>query len=163
MSSSRPLILEESPHDSLSYRTPSIYSSPQSFFEKYQRVDQISDFLDSIVNSYPEIASTLTLGKSYEGRDLKAIKIGTPPLDARSKKPIIYVDGGLHAREWVSVSTALFLAHKLTQDYQVDPEVTRILQTYDFYIHPVANPDGYEWTHTRVSLLISLFSILFVT
>ena len=36
----------------------------------------------------------------------------------------------------------LFILQMLT-GYGVDDEVTRILDTYDFYIIPIVNPDGY--------------------
>jgi len=31
-----------------------------------------------------------------------------------------------------------------------DVKIREILDVYDFYILPVVNPDGYEYTHTTV-------------
>lgn len=97
----------------------------------------------------PKIASTFNIGKSYEGRDLRVIKIGSP--DMRSKKPVIFIDGGVHAREWVAVTSCLYLAHRLVADYETDPSVAQLVEHYDWYILPVANPDGYEYSHSMVS------------
>ena len=35
--------------------------------------------------------------------------------------------------------------------YGADAQVTALMDTYDWYFLPIANPDGYEYTHTSVS------------
>jgi murein tripeptide amidase MpaA len=80
---------------------------------------------------------------------LRVIKIGTSNSRARKTKPAIFIDGGVHAREWVAISTALFVAYKLTTEYESDPQIAQLVDHYDWYILPVANPDGYEYTHTN--------------
>ena len=35
--------------------------------------------------------------------------------------------------------------------YGTNAEVTDLMDHYDWYILPIANPDGYEYTHTNVS------------
>ena len=39
-------------------------------------------------------------GQSYEKRDMKVIKIESG--SGSSNKPAVFVDGGIHAREWIS-------------------------------------------------------------
>lgn len=34
-----------------------------------------------------------------------------------------------------------------------DPNIRQIAEHYDWYIFPVYNPDGYDYTHTTVSSL----------
>ena len=46
---------------------------------------------------------------------------------------------GIHAREWISPSTATFIIHELVVNTNFNSDV---LDFYDFYILPVANPDG---------------------
>lgn len=52
--------------------------------------------------------------------------------------PAIWIDGGIHAREWISPAVVTYLI-----DYLV--ENSENLEA-DFYILPVINPDGYEYT-----------------
>lgn len=33
-----------------------------------------------------------------------------------------------------------------------DPDIRQIAESNDWYIFPVVNPDGYEYTHTTVNL-----------
>ena len=40
---------------------------------------------------------------------------------------------------------------QLTTGYAEDDNVTRLINTYDFYILPVMNPDGYEYQWNTVS------------
>lgn len=49
--------------------------------------------------------------------------------------PAIWIDGGIHAREWISPAAVTYVI-----DYLV--ENSDSLEA-DYYILPVANPDGY--------------------
>lgn len=66
------------------------------------------------------------------------------------RKFVVLIDGGMHAREWISISTALYCIMQLTENYDVNKN---LLRNYDFVIVPVVNIDGYEYTHTTVSKL----------
>lgn len=53
----------------------------------------------------------------------------------------------LHCREWVTLPATLYAIEKLVLDVQ-DQD---LLQNIDWIILPVANPDGYVWSHQSVS------------
>lgn len=57
-------------------------------------------------------------------------------------KPIVLIDAGIHAREWVSVSTIMYLINQLTANPEDSPLVRGFLDSYDFVFMPVLNPDG---------------------
>ncbi|XP_022248674.1 carboxypeptidase B-like, partial [Limulus polyphemus] len=95
---------------------------------------EIHEYMKYLASEYPKLASTFSIGKSFEGRDLLVLKITTYK---SSKKPIIWIDGGTHAREWITPSSALYIATKLLNDYEIDANVTKLM-----------NPDGYEYSHT---------------
>lgn len=127
------------------------FRSGFSFFTLYHREDRINEFLDNLGYSYPDHVTVSSIGKSSEGRDIKLIKVTATKTQGATKKPAVYLDGGLHAREWISVTTSLFVAEKLASGYATDASIKRMLDYYDFYIIPLANPDGYEYSHVRVS------------
>ena len=108
------------------------------FFNDYRRYREIRKFLDEKNKQNPRLTSLSTIGNSLEGRPIMCLRIGEKL--GQANKPIIYIDGGMHAREWAAVSTALYIIDHLIGDYERgDP------------IIPVVNPDGYEYTHTTVS------------
>ena len=47
----------------------------------------------------------LELGRSHEDRSILCVKIGRSFLG--KKTPSLVLDGGMHAREWITVATAL--------------------------------------------------------
>ena len=57
------------------------------------------------------------------------------------RRPGVWIDGGIHAREWISPSSVLFLAQQMVEDYESHKD---FLDKMDVYIMPVVNPDGYE-------------------
>ena len=79
-----------------------------------------------------------------ENRRLTFVKIGTGGPD----KPAIVIDGAIHARKWISPSVVLYLIQQLVEN----PENAEMIENVNWYIFPVLNPDGYEFSHTNVSM-----------
>ena len=48
----------------------------------------------------------------------------------------------------ITMVTTLFL--QLLSDYETDTSIQHLVDTYDWYIIPVVNPDGYVFTHAHV-------------
>ena len=86
----------------------------------------------------------MRIGNSYEGRELFLVKIGTPSTRGL-RKPAVWIDGGIHAREWISPATVAYIMSELLNNAD---NHANILNEYDFYVMPIINPDGYEYTHT---------------
>ncbi|XP_043502401.1 zinc carboxypeptidase-like [Polistes fuscatus] len=99
-------------------------------------------YLDSLARDHPDKVEVIVAGKSYEGRQIKGVK-----LTFGSNNPGIVIEGGIHAREWISPATVLYLIDRfLNSD---NPEVRAFAESHNWYIFPVTNPDGYVYTHTK--------------
>lgn len=98
----------------------------------------------NLAEEYPSLVSTEVIGKSSEGRDLLLLKIS----DGNPNKPAIWMDGGIHAREWISPAVVTRMAYELIQQYKANPNYLYI-KHFNWYILPNGNPDGYEWSHTN--------------
>uniref|UniRef100_A0A8C5EK89 Carboxypeptidase A1-like n=1 Tax=Gouania willdenowi TaxID=441366 RepID=A0A8C5EK89_GOUWI len=66
-----------------------------------------------------------------------------------NKRPAIWMDTGIHSREWVSQATGVWTANKIATDYGKDASLTSLLKTMDIYMLLLANPDGYAYTHSN--------------
>jgi len=108
----------------------------------YHNLETLHAFVDDIAAQYPDLASVISIGKSTENRDLKVIKIGRE--GAAENKPAMWIDAGIHAREWISPAITSWMINELLTNSN---KYEDILESIDFYILISANPDGYEWTH----------------
>ncbi|CAG9789473.1 unnamed protein product [Diatraea saccharalis] len=62
----------------------------------------------------------------------------------------VIVEGGIHAREWISPAFVTYMIYKtITAPKCNNKEWKKIALTYEWYFMPVVNPDGYEYSHTE--------------
>ncbi|XP_033628137.1 carboxypeptidase B-like [Asterias rubens] len=129
--------------DSQMHRDVSI--SAASFdYTIYHTYAEIQQWVKDFAAEY-SFVQNFQIATSFEGRPINAIKMGT----AGFQKPAIYWQGGIHAREWVSPATVMFIAKSLAEEYGTDDTVTKMLDTFDIYIVPSLNVDGYTYTWTN--------------
>ncbi|VDM39618.1 unnamed protein product [Toxocara canis] len=107
---------------------------------QYHRYDEILQYMRDLAAKHPDLVGLINITKTFEGRDLMGMKIGT----RSAFKPAVFIDAGVHAREWIAPAVALYLATR----YRHDSEITRMVGKFDWYFVPVANPDGYEYSMT---------------
>jgi murein tripeptide amidase MpaA len=86
------------------------------------------------------IAETFSIGQSFEGRDMIAVSIN----GGRSDLPTIWIDSNIHAREWISSATSLYIINEILSGTSADAIDMRT--NYRWYILPNANPDGYQYS-----------------
>lgn len=108
-------------------------------WESYSDLPIIYEFVDEIAAAYPDKVTVRSAGLSYWGNDMPLVKIST----GGSGKNAIFVDGGIHAREWISPAFVTWLVRELVENYDAHPQY---LDYLDWYIMPVINPDGYRHT-----------------
>lgn len=65
------------------------------------------------------------------------------------RKSTVLIDGGIHGREWISVATTVYCINQLIENFRRN---TQLLRKLDFLIVPIVNVDGYEYSHTNVSV-----------
>lgn len=53
---------------------------------------QIYDYMDHIAAEHPDVATVFSLGKTWEGRDIKALQLTRD--GGEDTKPIVFVDAG---------------------------------------------------------------------
>ena len=97
------------------------------------------------------------IGMTNEGRNIKVVKINSN----NTQLPIIFIDAGIHAREWISPASTLFLIEKLAKQISKGRGKNDIAK-YQWHIIPLANPDGYEYTRCLVGTLHIRFCVVVI-
>lgn len=113
-------------------------------YKVFNTYSNIMKELRRIAAENPDKVKLISIGKTYEGREIPLLRI-THNITDEIKKPIILIDSAIHAREWVSLSTNMWLIQEL-MGKDTDPAVTAFLDSFDFVFMPVLNPDGYAFT-----------------
>ncbi|XP_051548320.1 carboxypeptidase A1-like [Myxocyprinus asiaticus] len=112
-------------------------------YSNYHDLNTIYSFMDMLVAEHSDLVSKIVIGQSYEGRPLNVLKFSTG-----ANHPGIWIDTGIHSREWVTQASGIWFAKKIVNDYGRDPILTDILNNYDIFLEIVTNPDGFDYTHT---------------
>jgi murein tripeptide amidase MpaA len=115
------------------------------WFEAYRTLDEIEARLAELAAQYPALARLETLGSSLEGRPIRGLRVSAP--GATAQRGAFVVNGGQHAREWVTPMTVTYIAERLLLEYGSDARSTALLDKLELYLVPVMNPDGYVYTH----------------
>ena len=84
-----------------------------------------------------------------------AIRIGR---DRSGDKIGVYAYAQEHAREWVGPLVAVETAERLVRNYEVNPNIRRLLNNVEVFILPSANPDGghysfYDFNFQRKNMI----------
>ena len=123
--------------DHLTFRTKSYLDSPNAFFQDYHRLNEIHDYMRELEREYPNRVKLQKIGESYEGRNmlLWIVTNNVQNREAATSKPIIWIDSGIHAREWISPATGLFIAT------QVHPSLAHSVRLFCSTMHNVLTGD----------------------
>lgn len=124
----------------------------REFFNGYQRLETIYNWFDDLVDRYPDLLEVEWIGQTYEGRDIKALRISAHKKKGKHIKTVV-LTGGVHAREWISISTVCYILSRMLSDAELGSRKAKeYMDNFDFLYLPVMNPDGYEysWTSERL-------------
>jgi hypothetical protein len=104
----------------------------------------IRAWIDSLAAANAKV-SVDTVGRSYQGRPILAVKIG--PRGDAAARPNVLIVATHHAREWAATDFALRLIKRLAT--ATDARTDSLVNGRDIWIVPVVNPDGYQYTFTN--------------
>ncbi|CAO2603045.1 Carboxypeptidase A4 [Lemmus lemmus] len=112
-------------------------------YGSYHSLEAIYHEMDSIATDFPDLASRVKIGETFEKRPMYVLKFST---GGGKKRPAIWLNAGIHSREWISQATAIWTARKV-----MSPGISQgfCLENVDVFLLPVANPDGYVYTQTH--------------
>jgi hypothetical protein len=111
--------------------------------ETYRTYAEYQTELAKIVKDHPGLVRPLTLGKSYQGRDIQGIEVADTVGASDDGRPVYLLVALHHAREWPSAEIAMEFAHMVVDGFGTDPQITDLLRKERIVIVPIINPDGF--------------------
>jgi murein tripeptide amidase MpaA len=108
----------------------------------YHDLAEINTWLNEMAALHPAITIE-EIGRSVEQRPIHVVKISK-----KSGNPGIFIESNIHAREWITSATVTWLINEMFSS--TDPEAVALFENYDWYIVPVLNVDGFEFSHASV-------------
>ncbi|MEU7282595.1 M14 family metallopeptidase [Streptomyces sp. NPDC045431] len=111
---------------------------------RYHNYAEMNAEITQRLQQYPNIMSRRVIGKSYQGRDIVAIKISDNVATDENEPEILFTHHQ-HAREHLTVEMALYLLRELGAGYGSDSRITSAVNNREIWIVPDLNPDGGEY------------------
>jgi carboxypeptidase T len=129
-------------------------ADPESIdgFPCYETVEETFDEAKALVSKYPKLAEWIDVGDSWQkargngGYDIRVLKLTNSA--EGGKKPKLFINTAIHAREYATAPLALAFARRLTKGYGSDADVTWIMDHHEVHLMLHTNPDGRKKAET---------------
>lgn len=109
---------------------------------RFFRLENIYAWLEKLSQDHPGVVKLLDMGASTQGLPIKGVRIAFGAENLTS----VFVESGIHAREWIAPATATYFIDQLL--HSNDASVQALARAHNWFIFPVVNPDGYRYTFT---------------
>ncbi len=123
---------------------PPDFPAEDALFHSYP---EMIDEIQAVAAAHPGIVDLFSIGKSYRGRDLWAAKVSDNVASDEGEPEVLFV-AAHHGDEHMSVEQALYLFDVLTNDYGVDQQVTKLVNSREVWIVFMLDPDGAQFDLT---------------
>ena len=111
---------------------------------RYHNFAEMNAEIDQRIAQYPGIMSKRVIGRTYQGRDIIAVKV-SDNVGTDEAEPEVLFTHHQHAREHLTVEMALYLLRELGAGYGSDSRITNAVDGREIWIVPDLNPDGGEY------------------
>ncbi|MFD9904987.1 M14 family metallopeptidase [Streptomyces sp. NPDC059063] len=111
---------------------------------RYHNYAEMTAEIDQRLQQYPNLMQKRVIGKSYQGRDIVAIKISDNVATDEAEPEVLFTHHQ-HAREHLTVEMALYLLRELGAGYATDARIKKMVDSREIWIVPDVNPDGGEY------------------
>jgi len=115
----------------------------------YRDFEDFGTELKQLVADHPGLVKGVTLPKkTFQGRETMGVEISGNVDATDDQKPVSFLMGMHHAREWPAAEIPMEFAIYLAKNYGTDPRVTTLLDTTRIVVVPLVNADGYIASRT---------------
>eukprot|EP01080_Neovahlkampfia_damariscottae_P011439 gene11439-4606_t len=126
---------------------PKNKNTEDDFFKSFRTIEEMNAWMKNKAET-SKICKLVNAGKTHEGRDILGLRITSKKFASFKKLKTLH-HGGIHAREWISPSTVMYIMNELITKYETDATVQHLVDRLEFHMFPVLNVDGFKYTHTN--------------
>jgi len=98
-------------------------------------------FMTGFASAYPDLCRLDTVGTTIQGRLILVVRI-SKNVNTEEAEPQFLYTSSIHGDETAGYVMMLHLADYLLSNYGIDSNVTRMVNSTEIFINPLANPDG---------------------
>ena len=122
---------------------------PVTSWQVYPTYEQYDSLMVAFQENHPQRCRLDTIGYSQEGRALLVVKI-SDHVEMDEAEPEFFYTSSMHGDELGGYVLMLRLIDYLLNQYGIDPQATRLVDSVEIWINPLANPDGayHDGNHT---------------
>lgn len=114
-------------------------------FDRWHDVAELQADMHTLEKAYPKFLKYITLGKSYDGREIAGMIINNPDTGADTSKPAMYIEANIHGNEIQGGEICIYTIWYLMENYGKIDKITKLVNERAFYIVPTVNPDGRDY------------------
>lgn len=111
---------------------------------KHHNNEETNRILSKIHEKCPQQTLIYSIGQSAENKPMNVIEITKFPGKHELLRPEFKFVANMHGNEVVGKEILLRLAYYLCLQYNVDKDITWLIDNTRIHIMPTMNPDGYE-------------------
>ncbi len=122
----------------------------------YRTVEETYTTAAQLAANNPTLVSWTDIGNSWEkqtgvapGYDIRVLKLTNSAIPG--PKPVMFAMAAIHAREYVTAETITRFSEYLVSNYNIDPDITWLLDHHEFHFVLQTNPDGRKRAETGSS------------
>ncbi len=118
--------------------------------DDYRRLGDYNAEMQELAKKNPQLVKLFELKRqSLEDRPIFGIEIASD-VKKEDGRPIFYIDGVHHAREWPASEYTILFAHFLIEEFGKDREITSLLKKARVIVVPIVNVDGFDYSRESV-------------
>ena len=111
----------------------------------YRELIDYETELKALADGNPDVVKPVTLPETtVEGRTIDGVEIAGNVQRPEDGRPVFFIVGVHHAREWPAAEIPLEFAYYLANGYGSDSQITALLDKVRVVIVPILNKDGFN-------------------
>lgn len=122
---------------------PRMTASPTAMldWDSYPTYTAYVEMMNQFAANYPDLCTIYSAGSSLQGRQILFARISNN-IGIEEDEPEVMYTSSIHGDELTGYVLMLRLIDYLLSNYGADSLVTRLVDSCDIWINPLANPDG---------------------